>query len=136
MYSKERKLNKLRAIVRNKAFMCKEIMNFSRKYFSHAKNVNAHIPRYQIVEEVPLSELKIFQWKGKGVRASSAHFVTDEEWNYTMIYMYTNMEEVKPYFDISDKMYWKSHEQPITKQLDNMHKHGRNDGPTYNKAIG
>jgi hypothetical protein len=48
---------------------------------------------------VPLSEQKIFQWNGKGFGATSAHFVTDEEWNYTTLYMSTNMEEVIPYFE-------------------------------------
>jgi hypothetical protein len=103
MYSQERELKKLRVTVRNKArvdgciaeaFTCKEIMNFSSKYFSHVNNVNAHTMRYHIVEEVPLSELSIFQWKGKSVVAPSAHYVTDDEWSYTMLYMYTNMEEV------------------------------------------
>jgi hypothetical protein len=42
------------------AFTCKEIMNFSSKYFSRANNVNTHTTRYHIVEEVPLSELSIF----------------------------------------------------------------------------
>jgi hypothetical protein len=42
------------------AFMCKEIMNFSSKYFSCANNGNAHTMRYHIVEEVLLSELLIF----------------------------------------------------------------------------
>jgi hypothetical protein len=56
---------------------------------------------------VPLSELKIFQWNGKGVGATSAHFVMDEEWNYTMLYMYTNMEEVIPYFEKFDKIFRK-----------------------------
>jgi hypothetical protein len=87
------------------AFACKEIMNFSSKYFSHTNNVNAHTTRYHIVEKVLLSELSIFQWKGKGVRALSVHYVTDKEWNYTIFYMYTNMEEVQPYFDIFDKIY-------------------------------
>jgi hypothetical protein len=59
--------------------------------------------QYHIVE-VPLSELSIFQWKGKGVGGPSAHYVTNE-WNYTMLYMYTNMEEVQPYFDMFDKIY-------------------------------
>jgi hypothetical protein len=68
-------------------------------------HMNAHMPRYHIVEEVSLSELKIFQWKGKGVGASTSHFVMDEEWNYTMLYMYTNMEEVEPYFDLFDKIH-------------------------------
>jgi hypothetical protein len=85
MYSQERELKKLRATVCNKArvegcireaFACKEITNFSSMYFSRANNVNAHMPRYHIEEVVPLSELKIFQWNGKGVRATSAHFVT------------------------------------------------------------
>jgi hypothetical protein len=61
------------------AFTCKEIMNFSSKYFSRANNVNAHMMRYHILEEVPLSELSIFQWKGKGIGAPSAHYVTDDE---------------------------------------------------------
>jgi hypothetical protein len=64
MYSQERELKKLRVTVCNKArvedciaeaFMCKEVMNFSIKYFSHANNVNAHMTRYHIVEEVLLS---------------------------------------------------------------------------------
>jgi hypothetical protein len=70
MYSQERELKKLRVTVRNKtriegciaeAFACKEITNFSSKYFSHANNVNAHTMRYHIVEEVLLSKLSIFQ---------------------------------------------------------------------------
>jgi hypothetical protein len=115
MYSQERELKKLRATVCNKArvegciaeaFACKEITNFSSMYFSRANNVNAHTPQYQIVKEVPLDELLIFQWKGKGVGAPSAHYVTDEEWNFTMIYMYTNMmEEVEPYFEKFDMTY-------------------------------
>jgi hypothetical protein len=62
-----------------KAFACKEITNFSSKHFSRANNVNAHTTRYHTVEEVLLSELSIFQWKGKGVGAPSAHYVTDDE---------------------------------------------------------
>jgi hypothetical protein len=116
MYSQEGELEKLRVTVHNKArvegcitetFTCKEIMNFSSNYFSRANNVNAHTTWYHIVEEVPLSELSMFQWKGKGVGASSAHYVTDDEWNYTMLYMYMNMEEVQPYFELFDRTYWK-----------------------------
>jgi hypothetical protein len=82
-------------------------MNFSSKYFSRANNVNAHVIWYHIVEEVLLSKLSIFQWKGKGVGAPSAHYVTYDEWSYTMLYTYTNMEEVQPYFEMFDKTYWK-----------------------------
>jgi hypothetical protein len=68
--------------------------------------VNAHTIWYHIVE-VPLSELSIFQQKGKGVGAPSPHYVMDDEWNYSMFYMYMNMKEVQPYFDMFDKIYWK-----------------------------
>jgi hypothetical protein len=70
MHSQERELEKLRVTVRNKArvksfiaetFVCKDIMNFSSKYFSCANNVNTHTTRYHIVEKVSLSELSIFQ---------------------------------------------------------------------------
>jgi hypothetical protein len=96
MYSQEIELKELRAIVHNKArverciaeaFMCKETMNFSSTYFSCTNNMNVHTTWYHIVEEYSLSKLKIFQWKGKGVGASTSHFVTDEECNYTMLYM-------------------------------------------------
>jgi hypothetical protein len=88
MYSQEKELKKHRVTMRNKArvegcitktFMCKEITNFSSKNFTCANNMNAHTMRYHIVEEVPLSELSIFQWKGKSVGAPSAHYVMDDE---------------------------------------------------------
>jgi hypothetical protein len=88
MYSQERKLKKLRVTVCYKArdegfieeaFACNEITNFSSKYFLHINNVNAHTMWYHIVEKVSLSELSIFQWKGKCVGAPSAHYVMDDE---------------------------------------------------------
>jgi hypothetical protein len=115
------------------AFTCKKIMNFSSKYFSRANNVNAHTMRYLIVEEVLLSELSIFQWKGKGVGAPSAHYVTDDKWNYTIFYMYTNMEEVQPYFKMFDKTYWKRSGKPTLKPLDSMCKHGVKGRPSFPK---
>jgi hypothetical protein len=142
MYSQERELKKLRVTVRNKArvdgyiteaFACKEITNFLSKYFSRANNVNAHTTLYQIVEEVPLSEPSIFQWKGKGVGAPSAHYVMDDEWNYTMLYMYMNIEEVQPYFDMFDMTNWKQSGQPTLKQLDFMRQHGVKGDPSFLK---
>jgi hypothetical protein len=70
MYSQEKELKELRLTVHNKArveryitdaFTCKEIMNFSSKYFSYVNNVNTHTMWYHIVQEVSLSELSIFQ---------------------------------------------------------------------------
>jgi hypothetical protein len=67
-------------------------------YFSRVNNVNATTIWYHVVRDVSLSELSIFQWKGKGAEAPSAHYVTDKEWNYSMLYIYMNMDEVQPYF--------------------------------------
>jgi hypothetical protein len=112
MYSQERKLKKLRYTVRNKArvdgcivktFACKEITNFSSMYFSRANNVNAPTTWYNVVRDVPLNKLSILQWNGKGVVAPSAHCMTDKDWNYFMLYMFTNMEEVQPYFETLTK---------------------------------
>jgi hypothetical protein len=80
LYSQERELEKLRATVCNKAmvegciaetFTCKEIMNFSSMYFSRNNDMNAHTPQYHTEEVVLLSELKIFQWNGNGVGATT-----------------------------------------------------------------
>jgi hypothetical protein len=114
MYSQERELKKLRYTVRNKArvegciaevFACKKITNFSSMYFSRTNNVNASTIWYHVVRDVPLSELSIFQWKSTGVEAPSAHYVTDKEWNYSILYLYTDMVEVEPYFEKFDKTY-------------------------------
>jgi hypothetical protein len=113
--------------------MCKEITNFSSKYFSCTNNMNAHITWYHIVEEVPLSELLIFHWKSIGVGAPGAHYVTDDEWNDTMLYMYTNMEEIQPYFNMFDKTYWKRSGQPTLKPLDSMRQYGVKGGSSFPK---
>jgi hypothetical protein len=88
--------------------------------------------RYHIVE-VLLTELSIFQWKGKGVGAPSAHYVMEDKWNYIMLYMYMNMEEVQPYFDLFNKTHWKQSGQPILKQLDSIRQHGVKGGPSFSK---
>jgi hypothetical protein len=100
--------------------MCKEITNFSSMYFSHSNNMNAPTTWYHVVRDIPLSKLSIFQWKGTCVGAPSAHYVNNKEWNYSMLYMYTNMDEVEPYFEKFDKIYWTSCNHPTLKQLDHM----------------
>jgi hypothetical protein len=49
--------------------------------------------------------------------------------------MYKNMEEVQPYFDTFDKIYWKRSEQPILKQLDSMRQHEVKGGPSFLKWL-
>jgi hypothetical protein len=89
-----------------------EITNFSTMYFSRANIVNAPTMRYLVVRDVPLRELSIFQWKGTSVGAPNAHYVTDKEWNYSMLYLYINMVEVELYFEKFYKIYWTSCVQP------------------------
>jgi hypothetical protein len=113
--------------------VCKEITNFSSMYYSRANNVNAPTTRYHVVRDVPLSELSIFQWNGTGAGATSAHYVTDKEWNYSMPYLYMNMVEVKSYSKMFDKTYWTSGVQPTLKQLEHMHEHGLKGGPRFPK---
>jgi hypothetical protein len=83
--------------------------------------------------KVPLSKLPICKWKDKCVEAPSAHYVTNKEWNYFMLYMYTNMEEVEPYFEKFDKTYLTPREQPTLKQLSYICEHGLKGGPSFLK---
>jgi hypothetical protein len=80
-----------------------------------------------------LNELSIFQWNGTGVGATRAQYVTNKEWNYSMLYLYMNMVKVKPYFEKFNKTYWTSRVQPTLKQLDHMSEHGLNGGPSFLK---
>jgi hypothetical protein len=97
-------------------------------YFSRANNVSAPTTRYHVV-----SKLSIFQWKGTCVVAPSAYYVKDMEWNYSKLYLYTNMVAVEPYFEKFDKTYWTSRVQPTFKQLDHMREHGLKGGPSFPK---
>jgi hypothetical protein len=114
MYGQERELKKLRYMIHNKtsvdeciaeAFICKEIINFSSMCFSCDNNMNAPTMQHHVVGVVPLSGLSNFQWKDTSVGAPSAYYVTSKEWNYSMLYLYTTMVEVKPYFEMFDKTY-------------------------------
>jgi hypothetical protein len=50
-----------------------------------------------------------------------------------MLYLYTNMVEVKPYFEKFDKIYWTYHVQPTLKQLDHIYEHGLKGGLSFSK---
>jgi hypothetical protein len=136
MYSKERELKN-----KDIRFATRQGLRGVLRRHSHVKRLQtsqaciSHMPtmRYHVVRDVMLSELSNFQWKGKGVGAPSAYYVIDKEWNYFMLYMYTNMEEVQPYFKKFDKTYWISCEQSRLKQLDHMHEHGLKGGPSFSK---
>jgi hypothetical protein len=76
---------------------------------------------------------QFFNEKVKVLGAPSVHYVIDMEWNYSILYMHMNMEEVQPYFEKFDKIYWTSREQPTLKQLDYMCDHGLKGGPSLPK---
>jgi hypothetical protein len=107
MYHIERALKKLRSMVRNKAkvegciaeeFKLKEIAYFSSVYFTEHHNVNTPILRYHVDEDIPCSDLQIFQWMRVIVGASTAYQPTEEEQMSTLLYMYANMDEMDQYF--------------------------------------
>jgi hypothetical protein len=107
MYHIERALKYLRAMVGNKAriegsiaelFLLKEITYFLSVYFVEEHNVNALTLWYNVDEEPPLSDLKIFQWRGTTASSSMTYYYTQEERTSVFLYMYSNMEEMEPYF--------------------------------------
>jgi hypothetical protein len=107
MYHIERALKYLRSMVGNKArvegciaesFLLKEITYFSSVYFVEEHNVNALTLRYNVDEEPPLSDLKKFQWRGTTASSSMTYYYTQEERTSILIYMYSNMEEMDPFF--------------------------------------
>jgi hypothetical protein len=107
MYHIERALKYLRAMVGNKArvegsnaksFLLKEITYFSSVYFAEEQNVNALTLRYNVNEEPPLSDLKLFQWRGTTASSSMTYYYTQEEQTSALLYMYSNMQEMDPFF--------------------------------------
>jgi hypothetical protein len=107
MYHIERALKKLRAMFRNKAkvegciteeFKLKEILYFSSVYFVEHHIVVAPTLRYHVDEDIPCSDLQIFQWTGVTVGASTAFQPTEEEQLFALLYMYTNIDEMDQYF--------------------------------------
>jgi hypothetical protein len=107
VYHIERTSKYLRALVGNKArvegyiaesFLLKEITYFSSVYFVEEHNINAFTLRYNVDEEPPRSDLKIFQWRGTTASSSMTYYYTEEEGMSALLYMYSNMEEMDPYF--------------------------------------
>jgi hypothetical protein len=106
MYHIERALKKFRAIVGNKAriegciteIKLKDIAYFTNAYFAEHHNVNTPAMQYHVDEDIPYSDLQIFQWKGMIVGVSMAHQPTQKEQMSALLYMYSNMDEMEQYF--------------------------------------
>jgi hypothetical protein len=103
----ERALKYLRSMVSNKArvegcivesFLLKETTYFLSVYFMEEHNVNALTLRYNVDEEPPPSDLKIFQWRGTPASNSMTYYYTQEEQTSTLLYMYSNIEKMDPFF--------------------------------------
>jgi hypothetical protein len=107
IYHIERALKNLRAMVLNKAkvegciteeFKLKEIVYFTSVYFIEHHNVNAPTIQYYVDEDIPYSDLQIFQWTGMTIGASTTYQPTKEEQMSALHYMYANMDEMDQYF--------------------------------------
>jgi hypothetical protein len=53
---------------------------------------------YNVDDEPPLTDLKIFQWRGTTASSNTIYNITLEELMSILLYMYSNMEEMEPYF--------------------------------------
>jgi hypothetical protein len=107
MYHIEMAFKKLRSMVLNKAkvegyiteeFKLKEIVYFSSVYFAEHQKVNTPTLQYHVDQDIPCSDLQIFQWTEITVGASTAYQPTEEEQMSTLLYMYANMDEMDQYF--------------------------------------
>jgi hypothetical protein len=67
-------------------------------YFAEEQNVYAPTMRYNVDEEPPVSDLKIFQWRGTCTSKSTFYQLSMDERMFALLYMYSNMEEVEQYF--------------------------------------
>jgi hypothetical protein len=107
MYHIERALKNLRAMVQNKArvegciagvFLLKEVSYFTSVYFTKEQNVYAPTMRYNVDEKPLVSDLKNFQWRGTSTSKGTFYHLSMDERMSALLYMYSNMEEMKPYF--------------------------------------
>jgi hypothetical protein len=54
--------------------------------------------RYHMDEDIPCSDLQIFQWNAMTVGASMTYLPNQEEQVSDLLYMYSNMDEMDQYF--------------------------------------
>jgi hypothetical protein len=53
---------------------------------------------YHVHEDDPHSDLSIFKSKGTTVGVGRVYHLSEEDWNYALLYMYTNLDEMTYYF--------------------------------------
>lgn len=79
-------------------FKYKEITSFTSVYFAEGHNVNAPTLRYHVAEDVSCSDLSIFKWRGNNFGVFTDYRLDREEHLSALLYMYSNMDEMTPYF--------------------------------------
>jgi hypothetical protein len=67
-------------------------------YFAEHHNVNAPTMQYHVDEDIPCSDLQIFQQTRMTVSASMAYQPIEEEQTSALLYIYANMDEMDQYF--------------------------------------
>jgi hypothetical protein len=107
MYPFEITLKRLKHMVGNKArvegciteeFKYKEIADFTSVYFTKEHNANAHTMRYHVHQDDPHSDLSIFKSRGTTIGVGRVYHLSEEDQNSTLLYMYTNLDEITHYF--------------------------------------
>jgi hypothetical protein len=78
--------------------LLKEVSYFTSVYFAEEHNVYAATMRYNVDEEPPVSDLNIFQWRGTSTSKGMFYHLSMDERMSALLYMYSNMEEMEPYF--------------------------------------
>jgi hypothetical protein len=78
-----------------KAFLLKEVSYFTCVYFREEQYVYAATMRYNVDEEPPI---EIFQWRGTSTSKGTFYHLSMDERMSALLYMYSNMEEMEPYF--------------------------------------
>jgi hypothetical protein len=58
----------------------------------------AHFPFNNVDGEPPVSGLKILQWRGTSTSKGTFYHLSMDERMSALLYMYSNMEEMEPYF--------------------------------------
>jgi hypothetical protein len=107
MYPFEKALKRLRHMVGNKTrvegciteeFKYKEIAYFTSVYFIEEHNVNAPTMWYHVHQDDPHSDLSIFKSRGMIVGVGRVYHLSEEDWNFALLYTYTNLDEMTHYF--------------------------------------
>jgi hypothetical protein len=82
----------------SKEFKYKDIKYLMSVYFIEEHNVNSSTMWYHVHQDDPRFDLTIFKSRGTIICARRIYHISEEEQNSTLLYMYTNMDEMAHYF--------------------------------------